>query len=108
MAISDDDLAKTYVFEGKEVKLTGRVAKKTRRSGKEVELWEVASLTVAKNSPSVTQWNKWVNPLDLLHIEGDNKLALEEAQRKSAAEQAAFAARLAAQELNKNNNDESN
>jgi hypothetical protein len=105
MAISDDDLAKTYVFEGKEVKLTGRVAKKTRRSGKEVELWEVASLTVAKNSPSVTQWNKWVNPLDLLHIEGDNKLALEEAQRKSAAEQAAFAARLAAQELNKNNND---
>lgn len=73
--IKPEFLERTYVSPtGTEVKLTGRVAKSRSRSGKVKILWETCPLSVAKNTPNNTVFNKWVHPLELFHIKGDNVL----------------------------------
>lgn len=88
MAIKEEYLAKTYVYDTREVRLTGRIAKKKKRSGKEVEVWEVCPVSVANTAPKNTAFNKWCNPMDLLHIEGENKLIkpVEEPIKKPEAQ----------------------
>jgi hypothetical protein len=74
MPISQEKLDLTYVYEGREVRLTGRLAKKTSKSGKISIVWEVCPVSVAKTQPTNTVYNKWVKPGDLSHIEGENLL----------------------------------
>lgn len=75
MELKPEYLLRTYVFDGREVKLTGRIAKQKKRSGAQVTVWEICPLSVANSSPKNTSFNKWVKPLELFHIIGDNKLA---------------------------------
>jgi hypothetical protein len=52
-----------YVFNGTEVVLTGKVAKKTLRSGKESTLYEIRPRTRENGT-----WTKWVHLTDLFEI----------------------------------------
>jgi hypothetical protein len=55
----------TFVYDGREVVLTGRKAvKETRRSKKIIV--EVQPLGIGRESKS---FNKWVDPKDLFHID---------------------------------------
>lgn len=57
----------TYVYNGTEVILTGRVASKTKR-GKTSHLFEVKSID--ENSPTLV---KWVRLAELHKIQGEQK-----------------------------------
>lgn len=61
--MTDIDKDKAYVFKGKEVILTGKIAKKTLRSGKENILYEVKP-RVKENGT----WTEWVRMSDLFEI----------------------------------------
>jgi hypothetical protein len=88
--MTEDLLRKTFVFDGREVKLTGRTAVQKKRSGKFVTVWEIIPVSVANTAPTQTSFNKWIKPLDLYHIQGTNKLAeMHEAAKKAAQEAAA-------------------
>lgn len=54
-----------YVYDSKEVVLTGRIAKKRLPSGKEQILYEIQPDNVVGK-----QYNKWVQMKDLFEIEG--------------------------------------
>ena len=56
-----------YVYDGKEVVLTGRIAKKKLHSGKEQILYEVQPDGVTSK-----QYNKWVQMKDLFEISGES------------------------------------
>lgn len=57
-----------YVYDSKEVVLTGRVAKKKLPSGKEQVLYEVQPDNVVGK-----QYNKWVQMKDLFEIEAKDE-----------------------------------
>ncbi len=60
--VSIEDLCKRlYLCEGVEVKLTGRVAKKTKRTG-EVMLFEI------RPDDTAIKWKKWIHLKDLFEI----------------------------------------
>lgn len=61
--------AKTYVYDGQEVQLTGRVAKRKLRttSGKEIESRLVEITPVGEESG----WKKWINPEQLYTVSSD-------------------------------------
>lgn len=62
----DPKLKQNYVFEGTEVKLTGRTAKKpsTLTPGGTIILYEVSPA-----DDETIQWKKWVKEADLFIIE---------------------------------------
>lgn len=55
--------SKTYVFENTEVKLTGRVARNTLRSGKIDEVCEITPVETI-----VGTWKKWVRLDQLFEV----------------------------------------
>lgn len=59
------DKSKTYVFEGVEVKLTGRVAKKPSTMSANVMLIQYE---VQPADEEVPQWKKWAKEADLFTI----------------------------------------
>lgn len=59
---------KQFVYDGIEVKLTGREAIKTTPSGKALKLVEITPAD--EDGP---KWTKWIRPTDLFEIvEGNN------------------------------------
>lgn len=60
------DKTKTYVFEGVEVKLTGRVAKKPSTMNANVTLIQYE---VHPADDEAVQWKKWAKEADLFIIE---------------------------------------
>lgn len=57
----------SYVFEGTEVKLTGRKAqKKVQIPGKQPRVFEMVEITPHDGGPD--DWKKWVRPEDLYEI----------------------------------------
>ena len=56
---------KTYVYNGKEVVLTGRTATKELRSGRNRTLYEIRPLTA---TPEQKDFNEWVEMEDLFEI----------------------------------------
>lgn len=72
--ISPQMLEKTWVYDGREYKLTGRVASQEIRPGKVKILLEIMALSFAKNSPTNINYNKWVRQADLFTISGENVL----------------------------------
>jgi len=63
-----EEVKKTYVFDGVEVTLTGRIAinKKKMSSGKLITN-ELVEVTPVKK-PGVPVWNKWIKHKDLFEI----------------------------------------
>ncbi len=61
------DKEATYVLKGVEVMLTGRTAKKARRSGKEETLYEVKPTEFADSTS--TKANSWVKLSELYKVE---------------------------------------
>jgi len=58
--------SKTYVYDGKEVVLTGRTAGKKMKSGKDKILHEIRP---AEADPDFKSLNKWVQMDELYEIE---------------------------------------
>jgi hypothetical protein len=98
--VPDEYLSRTYVFDGREMKLTGRTALQKKKSGTTLIVWEICPLSVATTSPKNTAFNKWVKPSDLFHIRGSNKLAATFEAEKLAALKAQEEARLAQETKN--------
>jgi len=65
--ISVDELAKKlYIYDAKEVRMTGRVAKRRPPRGKSITLFEIRE---AHRDPSKEQpWRKWVRFNDLFVV----------------------------------------
>ena len=66
--------SKTYVLNGTEVKLTGRVAEKQLRKGKD-ELYEVQPADFENGS-----WKKWVRLIELYEIKQSELLKTMEGE----------------------------
>lgn len=62
--VVDELCRKHYLFEGKEVKLTGRIAKKQKRSGDNL-MFEIRPLDA---STATGSWRKWVLMSELYEI----------------------------------------
>lgn len=60
------DLTKTYLYKGKEIKLTGRIASKTSGRGKTIELYEIKPNDLDDDN---NQHNTWVKMVELMVIE---------------------------------------
>lgn len=58
----------TYVYEAQEYVLTGRSAKRTLKSGKEIILNEIRPVSV-KDAKDIT-YNKWAEMSDLYVVSG--------------------------------------
>lgn len=57
----------TYLYDGKEVRKTGRIARKTLRSGKIHTLYEIEPISVEGK-----KWSKFVDIEDLYRITSEN------------------------------------
>lgn len=65
----DKFIGVTVIHDGREVVITGRVAKKTSPSGKMRELWEISPLSVWMNNRNNKNFNRWVVKSSLMLIE---------------------------------------
>lgn len=61
-----DDIVQTFIFEGREYVLTGRVAMKKSERGRERELVEIRPVTVRDLEDKT--YNKWVRRAELFNI----------------------------------------
>lgn len=73
---------KSYVYDGVEVTLTGRIAinEKKGSSGK-ITRNELVEVTPIKK-PGVPVWNKWVKPKDLFEVADDSIDSLDKVINK--------------------------
>jgi len=84
--IPENYLELPFCYDGKEVRLTGRMGRQKSRSGRIKIVWEICPLSMAYNAPKNTNYNKWVLPTDLFHITGNNKLVEDYEQQKTKEE----------------------
>ena len=59
----------TYVYDSQEYVLTGRSAKRTLKSGKDVTMHEIRPVTI--KDPKDLSFNKWVEQTELYVVSGE-------------------------------------
>lgn len=70
--IEEKYIKNTWVHDGREWKLTGRVAIQKSRRGKEKMLWEIQPLSVFESSPTNKTYNRWVQPSVLFMVASED------------------------------------
>jgi len=66
--IKDEHLSNTWVHDGREWKLTNRVAVQLSRSGKQKILWEIQPIGIYNSTPTNSTYNRWVQPSVLFMV----------------------------------------
>lgn len=61
-------MSTTYVYDGQEYVMTGRSAKRTLKTGKDIMMYEIRPVSI--RDPKDLSFNKWVEQSELYVVSG--------------------------------------